>query len=102
MEAQQGSEFRAFRETHRGLKWFREVIPYVHRMISEGVSLIKKGSLKGLYNVFLGRRKKKRRKLHRWGFVTMGVKKSFLLFLDASAIPCCGKLFSGICSLRSA
>ncbi|PKA64793.1 hypothetical protein AXF42_Ash016824 [Apostasia shenzhenica] len=35
MKAQGRNQFRASRETHRDLRWFREEIPYVHRSISE-------------------------------------------------------------------
>ncbi|PKA55068.1 hypothetical protein AXF42_Ash003705 [Apostasia shenzhenica] len=52
MKAQGGNQFRAFRETHRGLRWFREKIPYVHRSINEGISLIGRSGLAGLYNAF--------------------------------------------------
>ncbi|PKA57764.1 hypothetical protein AXF42_Ash015141 [Apostasia shenzhenica] len=39
MEAQGENQFRAYRETHQDLRWFREMIPYVHRTISEKISL---------------------------------------------------------------
>ncbi|PKA54212.1 hypothetical protein AXF42_Ash000045 [Apostasia shenzhenica] len=37
---------KATREAHRDLRWFREKIPYVHRSVSEEVSLSGKSNPK--------------------------------------------------------
>ncbi|PKA52959.1 hypothetical protein AXF42_Ash001940 [Apostasia shenzhenica] len=82
-EAQQGSEFRAFRETHRGLRWFREIIPYVHRTVSEGVSLMEKCSLEGLYSVFFGKKKEEKEKSSTAGALFFGGKEVDKLWVRA-------------------
>ncbi|PKA66594.1 hypothetical protein AXF42_Ash003248 [Apostasia shenzhenica] len=71
IKAQGGNQFRAFKETHRDLRWFRDEIPYVHRSISEeGFTNGKKVALKAC-TVLLGRKEEEEEKeLLSWGSVT--------------------------------